>query len=186
MTSRRFGFGLGVALSFASFYSYSAPALAQDPAPPEPTPTPSPDAATAKPADTSTGTSAAEPAKEPEKAPEQVTPAEPPASATPTTASGTSVEREKAVSLLGVELLPGSAYPAAYTRGIKYGSLWLTMHGQQWPYMPMIGDKPGLRIGFSGSLWNDVSYAKISADPSLAGANVNDQNRWVTQTRGVA
>ena len=67
------------------------------------------------------------------------------------------------MSLIGVEQLPGSAYPAVQTRGIKYGSLWLTFHGQQWPYMPMINGKPGLRIGFSGSLWNDLSYAHINA-----------------------
>jgi hypothetical protein len=105
----------------------------------------------------------------------------PQAPPTETTASGTSVERENIVSMLGVEQLPGSAYPAVQTRGIKYGSLWLTFHGQQWPYMPMINGKPGLRIGLSGSLWNDLSYAHINAESR----GDNDQNRWATQTRGV-
>jgi hypothetical protein len=112
-------------------------------------------------------------------------PGPPPTDSTPTTATGTSVEREQTVALLGLEQLPGSAYPSVHVRGIKYGSLWRTFHGQQWPYMPMLGNKPGTRIGFSGYIWNDLSNTRIGADASLAGANVNDQNRWTTQTRGI-
>ena len=41
-----------------------------------------------------------------------------------------------AVTEVGVQRLPGSAYPEPQTRGLKYGSLWLTFHGLQWPYMP--------------------------------------------------
>ncbi len=187
MTPRRNALGLGVALSFGSLcLSFSAPALAQDePAPPT-TPTPAgADDTAAKPADAPAGTPAVEPAVDPGKT---ATEAQPPAPQPPpseTTATGTSVERESTVALIGIEQLPGSAYPAVQTRGIKYGSLWLTFHGQQWPYMPQIGSKPGMRIGFSGSLWNDLSFTQIGADPSLAGSNVNDQTRWVTQTRGV-
>ncbi len=103
----------------------------------------------------------------------------PPAS---TTATGTSVEREAAVTLIGLESLPGSAYPSAQVRGIKYGSLWRTFHGQQWPYMPRIGTKPGLRLGFSGYLWNDLSNSRISPGESTG---LNEQNRWITQTRGI-
>jgi hypothetical protein len=99
-----------------------------------------------------------------------------------TTATGTSVEREAAVTLIGLEALPGSAYPSAQVRGIKYGSLWRTFHGQQWPYMPKIGEKPGMRIGFSGYLWNDLSNATISPGE---GTGLNEQNRWMTQTRGI-
>lgn len=186
MTSRRIGFGLRLALSFASFYScFTTQALAQDPVPPEPAPAPaaSDDAAAAKPAEAPAGTAAVEPVKDQEKVEEVVKSPEPLPPPTVTTASGTSVEREKAVSLVGVELLPGSAYPSAYNRGIKYGSLWLTFHGQQWPYMPLIEGGPGLRVGFSGSLWNDLSYTKLSTDPTLT--SINDQNRWTTQTRGV-
>jgi len=135
----------------------------------------------AKPADAQAGTPAEKPAVEPEKAATETAPPAPQAPPTEDTASGTSVEREKTVSLLGIELLPGSAYPAVQTRGIKYGSLWLTFHGQQWPYMPQIAQKPGLRVGVSGSLWNDVSYAHINAESK----GDNDQNRWATQTRGV-
>lgn len=188
MNSRRIRFGLGAALSFASFYSsFSATALAQDPVPPASDPAAAPAAAPteeAKPADAPAGTDAVEPVKEQEKVAEEVKPPDALPPPTVTTASGTSVEREKAVSLLGVELLPGSAYPATYTRGIKYGSMWLTFHGQQWPYMPLIEGGPGLRVGFSGSLWNDLSYAKFDADPA-AGTNIQDRNRWTTQSRGV-
>jgi len=182
MTSRRNGLGLGVALSLGSLcLAYGAPAFAQD----EPTtPTPStaaPDDSAGKPADAPAGTPAVEPAVEPSKAATEATPPAPQAPPTEETASGTSVEREKAVSMIGIEQLPGSAYPEVQTRGIKYGSLWLTFHGQQWPYMPMINGKPGLRIGFSGSLWNDLSYTHINAE-SKGDAN---QTRWTTQTRGV-
>jgi hypothetical protein len=190
MNSRRIRFGLGGALSVASFYScFTATALAQDPVPPAsdpapaPVPTPEP-AADAKPADAPAGTTAVEPVKEQEKVAEEVKPPDALPPPTVTTASGTSVDREKAVSLVGVELLPASAYPATYTRGIKYGSMWLTFHGQQWPYMPQIEGGPGLRVGFSGSLWNDLSYAKFDADPA-AGNNIQDRNRWTTQSRGV-
>lgn len=103
----------------------------------------------------------------------------PPAS---TTATGTSVEREAAVTLIGLESLPGSAYPSAQVRGIKYGSLWRTFHGQQWPYMPRIGTSPGLRIGVSGYIWNDLSNAHITPDESTG---LTKQNRWITQTRGI-
>jgi hypothetical protein len=183
MTSRRNGLGLGVALSFGSLcFSFSTLALAQDDTPPL-SPAGSDDAA-AKPADAPAGTPADEPVKGPEKA-KEVKPPEPLPPPTATTASGTSVEREKTVALTGIEELPGSAYPSAQIRGIKYGSLWLTFHGQQWPYMPLIEGGPGLRIGFSGSIWNDLSNTRITTDPSLAGVNINNQNRWTTQTRGV-
>jgi len=182
MTSRRNGLGLGVALSLGSLcLSFGAPALAQDEPAPGPTPAGADDTA-AKPADAPAGTPAAEPAVDPAKTPKEAAPPEPVAPPTETTATGTSVEREKTVSLIGIEQLPGSAYPAVQTRGIKYGSLWLTFHGQQWPYMPMANGKPGLRIGLSGSIWNDLSYTHIGTDPK---SGQNDQTRWTTQTRGV-
>jgi hypothetical protein len=53
-----------------------------------------------------------------------------------------------------VERLPASAFPQPYTRGLFGGSLWLTMHGQQWPYYPRTG------IGVSGYVWLDNGYAK--------------------------
>ncbi len=186
MTYSRNRLGLGVALSFASFYfGFSATAQAQDDTkPPAGTDSAAEKPADAPAADAPAGTPAVEPAKEPEKVAEEVKPPEPLPPPTSTTASGTSVEREKTVALVGLENLPGSAYPSVQTRGIKYGSLWLTFHGQQWPYMPMIEGGPALRIGFSGSLWNDVSNSHILADKVLS-SSLHDQNRWTTQTRGV-
>ncbi|HLV67572.1 MAG TPA: hypothetical protein VKY73_17240 [Polyangiaceae bacterium] len=64
---------------------------------------------------------------------------------------------------VGVERLPGSAFPNEPVRGIKGGSLWMTFHGQQWPYMPAINGEAGLRLGFSGSVWADGSYARINS-----------------------
>ena len=180
MTSRRNRSGLGVALSVGSLcLSFGAPAFAQDePAPLAPA---SADDKEGKPADAPAGTPAVESAVEPAKAATAAQSPAPQAPPSEETASGTSVEREKTVSMIGIEQLPGSAYPAVQTRGIKYGSLWLTFHGQQWPYMPMVAGKPGLRIGFSGSLWNDLSYAHITAESK----GDSKQNRWTTQTRGV-
>lgn len=141
-------------------------------------------------ASSSTAAGDADDADEPEEAPSEAALAKaergkpldselPPSS---TTATGTSVEREAAVALIGLEALPGSAYPSQQVRGIKYGSLWRTFHGQQWPYMPKIGQKPGMRIGFSGYLWNDLSNATITPG---SGTGLNEQNRWMTQTRGI-
>lgn len=208
LSYNRFGF---VAVSLASVYLTSAVnAAAQDPM--DPSVAPPTDATASASVDVGTSTSAdatasAEapaapaPAAPPEPAPEAAAApaveasgeaklegdvAPPPAApAAPTTVTGTSPERETAVALVGLEQLPGSAYPAVQTRGIKYGSLWRTFHGQQWPYLPQIGDKPHLRIGFSGYIWNDLSNARISVDPRHSSSNVNDQNRWMTQTRGI-
>jgi hypothetical protein len=94
-------------------------------------------------------------------------------------------ERDDAVALIGLEMLPGSAYPEGQTRGITNGSLWRTFHGQQWPYMPLMADKPGIRIGFSGYLWNDLSNTHITVDESLNQGAIYDQTRWNTQTRGM-
>lgn len=94
-------------------------------------------------------------------------------------------ERAETVHGVGVERLPGSAYPAVQVRGIKYGSLWRTFHGQQWPVMPMLAGEPAMRLGFSGYVWNDLSNTRLTADESLSGNAVFDQVRWTTQTRGV-
>ncbi len=89
------------------------------------------------------------------------------------------------IEQLSIIETPWSAYPSQQIRGITYGSLWRTFHGQQWPYMPRTNDtkKPTLQIGWSGLIWNDLSNTRIDAASSLAGANVNDQDRWHTQTR---
>ncbi|MBN1611223.1 MAG: hypothetical protein JW940_31615 [Polyangiaceae bacterium] len=202
MILRQNGLGLSAVLSLVSFcLGYSAPALAEEEAPSALTPAAS-DEAAAEPAAAAAEPPAAEPAPEPAKEAEpaeppvpqpaakptqkaeMAAPSEPPPATAPTTASGTSQEREKAVSLLGVELLPGSAYPSIQTRGIKYGSLWQTFHGQQWPYMPLIEGGQKLRIGFSGFVWNDLSNTRIAVDKGLTAKGINKQNRWTTQTRG--
>jgi hypothetical protein len=203
---RNSGLGL-LALSVASAsLTFSGKALAQDPMDPAVAPPPdatasaevgvSTEASADAPPVATAGTEVAPPLTEPStpaeaEAPKDAAPQQAPeeqpeaAAAATTTATGTSAERESAVSLIGVELLPGSAYPSVQERGIKYGSLWRTFHGQQWPYMPQASDKPALRVGISGYIWNDLSNARITADPIAVEANIKDQNRWMTQTRGI-
>ena len=48
------------------------------------------------------------------------------------------------------------------TRGIWGGSLWLTFHGLQWPYMPKTG------VGVSGYAWVDTGYEQIRRPPDHA------------------
>lgn len=64
-------------------------------------------------------------------------------------------EASKILKLVGIHRLPGAAYPEAKVRGIYGGSLWFTMHGQQWPYMPETG------IGISGYGWVSGGYQRI-------------------------
>jgi len=80
-----------------------------------------------------------------------------------------------------VEILPASGYFPDRNRGLVGGSLWLTMHGLQFPYMAPPTSKSEVRIAISGSIWNDVSYARLtSGDPKIKGLN-----RWLNQTRAV-
>jgi hypothetical protein len=78
----------------------------------------------------------------------------------------------------GVQLLPGSAYPEPQVRGIKGGSLWFTMHGLQWPYMPMRGE-PGLMLGLSGFGWVDTGWERIKRGDS----NQDDIEYWIQAGR---
>ncbi len=72
----------------------------------------------------------------------------PPPAPTPTTSSP-------------IERLPPSAFPTTPIRGIEGGSLWLTFHGQEWPYYPKTG------IGVSGYGWIDTGYEHIHrGDPT--------------------
>lgn len=89
-----------------------------------------------------------------------------------------SVEANSAYGL-GVMRLPDSAYPELQVRGIKGGSLWFTMHGQQWPYMPMRGNTPGVMLGVSGFAWVDPSYAQMKTTEE----NNADRTTWRTQGR---
>lgn len=132
--------------------------------------------------------------------PEEPTPEEPaPATPTPETAAAaepTETETETAatpaaepgpepasVTQVGIERLRGSAYPTPQTRGIKYGSLALTFHGLQWPYMPAGGAGSRFVLGLSGWGWVDTSYEKFAPwgdNPKI------DQSRikyWIQQAR---
>lgn len=62
------------------------------------------------------------------------------------------------VTEIGIQRLPGSAYPEPQTRGLKYGSLWLTFHGLQWPYLPAKLGRDRFVVGLSGWGWADTSY----------------------------
>ena len=66
------------------------------------------------------------------------------------------------VTEIGVQRLPGSAYPEPQTRGLKYSSLWLTFHGLQWPYLPAKAGRDRFVIGLSGWGWLDTSYVKFA------------------------
>ena len=65
------------------------------------------------------------------------------------------------VTEIGVQRLPGSAYPEPQTRGLKYSSLWLTFHGLQWPYLPAKAGRDRFVIGLSGWGWLDTAYVKF-------------------------
>ncbi|HXS18546.1 MAG TPA: hypothetical protein VN764_15215 [Polyangiaceae bacterium] len=198
MISRKNTFGLGKALSLAAVcLTVNAPVWAQDEA--APAADPSLDASLGASTDgstdaalTTTEPAAVEPAPEPvaEPAPvEPAPPAEPVAEkkeeAAPTkadTKEATAPDNSWGIKQLQIVQTPWSAYPSAYTRGITYGSLWRTFHGQQWPYMPSTDKEKNLQIGFGGYIWNDVNNARIEVDPVLG---AGDQNRWTTQTRGL-
>jgi len=89
------------------------------------------------------------------------------------------------VVAIGVERLPGSAYPEPQVRGIQGGSLWMTFHGLQWPYMPAVGGDGTTRIGFSGSVWVDTSYRTVESGVPETDPSVNEwrqQSRFVLRT----
>jgi hypothetical protein len=88
-----------------------------------------------------------------------------------------------------IEQLPAGAYPegtpdgglfgtsfslGAPTRGIWGGSLWLTFHGLQWPYMPKTG------VGVSGYAWVDTGYEEIRRDQART-----DRKFWQQDARAV-
>src|SRR5690606_25388527 len=200
MISRTLRFGLGRALSLGAVcLAINAPALAQEPmAEPtaeEPTPDPTLDASLTDDTETTTAASTevpeaapAEPAEEPAPEPAPVEEVAPPEPVVAETTDEEASEKDKtAGKAVGVKQLsiiqtPWTAYPSQYTRGLTYGSLWRTFHGQQWPYMPQQDKETNLQIGFSGYIWNDLNNARIDVAPSMS---VGDQNRWTTQTRGV-
>jgi hypothetical protein len=78
----------------------------------------------------------------------------------------------------GLERMPGEAFwPPPYLRGLYGSSVWLStgLHGLQWPYYRKTG------IGFSGDLWVDNSYEKVTR------GDKTEQNvkAWIQQGRFV-
>lgn len=177
MTFRRNRPGFGIALSAALFCSGFTPSLAaQDAAEEKPkTEEASPDA----PAGDTPAADAKEAAKD--------APAAEPEAAKPLTTAAPDPAHQEAAVAAGVERVPGSGYPEPRTRGIKGGSLWMTMHGLQWPYLPAVGGKAGLRLGLSGSVWSDGSYARILSGNKGASGQPDppNQKRWANQSRAV-
>jgi hypothetical protein len=87
------------------------------------------------------------------------------------------------VTEIGLQRLPGSAYPEPQTRGLKYGSLWLTFHGLQWPYLPAKLGRDRFVVGISGWGWVDTSYEKFAPwgpNPNIESSRIA---YWVQQAR---
>lgn len=152
----------------------SAQAQAQDPAEPAP-----PAEAPAE----AESTEAAAPEAPAEEAPAVDTPQdeEPPRAPDNAPEPKEEAVREDVGEVIGVTILPGSAFPEPKIRGLKGGSLWLTMHGLQWPYQPKIAGTSGIQLGLSGSAWVDTAYTSISSDNN----NDPDRHRWTNQGRAV-
>jgi hypothetical protein len=85
------------------------------------------------------------------------------------------------VTEIGVQRLPGSAYPEPQTRGLKYGSLWLTFHGLQWPYLPAKAGRDRFVIGLSGWGWLDTAYVKFGPWGQNAQSIASDQQAYSNQ-----
>jgi hypothetical protein len=88
-----------------------------------------------------------------------------------------------AVTEVGVQRLPASAYPETEVRGLTFGSLWLTFHGAQWPYMPPLTPAKHLVIGLSGWGWVDTAYEAFGpwgANPSAEQSRIK---YWKQQAR---
>ncbi len=92
-----------------------------------------------------------------------------------------------AVTEIGIQRLPGSAYPEPQTRGLMYGSLWLTFHGLQWPYMPATAKGSRFVLGLSGWGWVDTSYEKFGPwtppNVSIAALGQSNVKYWIQQSR---
>lgn len=87
------------------------------------------------------------------------------------------------VTEVGIERLPGSAYPEPRTRGLKYGSLWLTFHGLQWPYLPAKAGRERFVVGVSGWGWLDTAYEKFSPWGNNGNLSNSDIAYWKQQGR---
>jgi len=96
---------------------------------------------------------------------------------TPLTQEGEPAARQPPVAPVGLELLPSTGYPAPRVRGIQGGSLWLTMQGWQFPYMPRIAGTSATRLAFSGTVWSDTSYRKVDSGIAATDPSVREQRQ---------
>ena len=87
------------------------------------------------------------------------------------------------ITEVGVQRLPASAYPQPQTRGLAYGSLSLTFHGLQWPFMPATAKGSRFVLGLSGWGWVDTAYETFG--PSANNPNIGTDNikYWKQQSR---
>jgi hypothetical protein len=86
------------------------------------------------------------------------------------------------VMQIGIQRLGADAYPDTENRGIRYGSLGLTFHGLQWPFMPSKGG-PRFVLGVSGWGWVDTSYQKFSPWGDNPKIDASKIRYWVQQAR---
>lgn len=199
MTTTKHRFSLAAAFAAtAATLTFTSSGLAQDED--DPFATQAPGSGTEEPADPVASTEEVEPAAAEEvsdgmaedAAPEDAAP-EAPAEATAAPAvSVTTKDKTQSgedpksggwpVKQFSIVQTPWSAFPSQQVRGLTYGSLWRTFHGDQWPYMPKTEDtpEPTFQIGWSGNIWNDISFTHIDVDESRTEAN---QNRWNNQAR---
>ena len=87
------------------------------------------------------------------------------------------------ITEVGIQRLPGSAYPQPQTRGLPYGSLSLTFHGLQWPYMPATRKGSRFVIGLSGWGWVDTAYQKFGPWGDYTGLGTSKSTYWKQQAR---
>jgi hypothetical protein len=87
------------------------------------------------------------------------------------------------ITEVGLQRLPAYAYPEWQTRGLKHGSLWLTFHGMQWPYMPSFTNGQRFVIGISGWGWIDNSYEKFGPWGNSNSVDANRIKYWKQQAR---
>ena len=173
------GSGLGYSLLLVAL-SVGKVAVAQPDADSKATPAPG-STETSTPAAQTSDSEATAPAKADEKKPEPSKPEAaktepmplPPTDATPAV--------EPSVPLT-VEILPASGYFPDRNRGLVGGSLWLTMHGLQFPYMAPPTSKSAVRIAISGSVWDDTSVARFTSGHPASGKALS---RWTNQGRAV-
>jgi hypothetical protein len=87
------------------------------------------------------------------------------------------------ITEVGIQRLPGSAYPEPQTRGLPYGSLSLTFHGLQWPYMPATAKGARFVVGLSGWGWVDTAYQKFAPWGDYTGLGTSKSTYWKQQAR---